>query len=179
MGLYPYLFYVPPEYVTSADHFPDDTKGEVTLQITESETREIFTTRAFLAKEEDDLSNPSPLTVLRGPHENTEEQWYIEIIETDIEESHATNANKELLQECLFDARTNSDLVNTRSEDVRALIDYLVEINEYDSVSEAVRSLTKAAIADQYPEHLEAYVEVKSEFESEELLHSFEEENFT
>lgn len=39
------------EYVTSEEHPPEDPSGEITLQVTASETKAIFTTRPRIARD--------------------------------------------------------------------------------------------------------------------------------
>lgn len=154
-----------PRYIMSEEHLPDDFDDEVTLQVTDAESKKIFTTRAQIAEDPSQLPDPEPLTILRGPHENIEDQWYIQIIETDPE---TVETDRELMRECIAESR-EEDLVNTRSEEVRAMVTYLVETGEYQSVSDAIRSLVMDELADQYPQHLDAYVEIRSEFDREEL----------
>ncbi|WP_410767440.1 hypothetical protein [Haloferax sp. DFSO60] len=154
------------QYITSEDHLPADTSGEVTIQVTNQETKEIFQTRARLSQDRGELDEPIPLTVLRGPHENTEEQWYIEVIEADID---VTPIDDQILDRCIEESRTKSDVVTVRSEDVRALVTYLVETGEYDSVSEAVRTFVRQHLAETRPELLERYVERRTTLEQEDL----------
>jgi len=55
------------QYITSEDHLPADTDGEISLQVTDQETKHIFTTRARIARDAAELDDPDPLTILRGP----------------------------------------------------------------------------------------------------------------
>ncbi|MFC7115494.1 hypothetical protein ACFQH2_11815 [Natronoarchaeum sp. GCM10025703] len=74
------------EYVTSETNLPENYEdGEIQLQISDKNTKEIFSTQAKVSRDPEDLDDSEPLTVVRGPHENIEEQWYIEILETDTE----------------------------------------------------------------------------------------------
>ncbi|WP_424009317.1 hypothetical protein [Haloferax denitrificans] len=155
-----------PQYITSEDHLPADTGGEVTVQVTNQETKEIFQTRARLSRDSHDLDDPEPLTVLRGPHENVEEQWYIEIIEADLDGAPVDDG---VLDRCIEQSRTQSDVVTVRSEDVRALVTYLVETGEYDSVSEAVRTFVTQHLAETRPLLLDRYVERRVRLEQDDL----------
>lgn len=153
-------------YTTSEEYLPEDPKGEVTLQVTHKETKEIFTTRARLAQSSDELANPEPLTIVRGPHESVEEQWYIEILETDIDD---LEINREVLWECIKRSREESNIINARSDELRTLLLYLVQTNSYGSVSEAVRGLLRDHLSDQFPELVDEYVDVRTEYEREEI----------
>lgn len=152
-------------YTTSEEHLPEEPDGEVTLQVTDTDSREIFWTRARVARDPEELTDPEPLTVVRGPHENIEEEWYVEIIETDIEE----RVDVALLKECIEETREGSDLLNARSPELRAMLEYLLRREEYDSLSEAVRSLLSAQLAEEYPALVEEYVEERTNIEREEM----------
>lgn len=156
------------EYITSEDHVPDDTSGEVTIQVTDQETKEIFTTRARIAPTATELSNPQPLTILRGPHENVEDQWYIEFLDTEVG-GGASEVDLDLLRECIQESREGSNVVTARSADVKAMLSYLVESGEYDSISVAVRSLLRDHLASEYPELVDQYVDLHAEFERDEV----------
>lgn len=156
------------EYVTSEEHLPSDLNGEVTLQVTDAETRAIFTTRARIAQERSQLAEPEPLTVVRGPHENIKEEWFIDILETNVEEG----VDHDLLAECVDQSRTETNVINTRSEDIHALLTYLVETGEFDSRSDAVRSLLKEALSQEYPDLVRAYLDRKSRLDRDELADS-------
>lgn len=149
-------------YTTAEEYLPDDTDGELTLQVTDVESREIFQTRARVSRDADDLSAPDPLTVVKGPHENIEEQWYIEILET---EGAPARLDSDLLRRCVVEAREDSDLLNARSEELRAMVSYLVRTGEFDSLSDAVRSLLSAQLTEEYPDLVDQYVEVRTELE--------------
>lgn len=157
-------------YITSGDHLPADTSGEVTVQVTNQETKEIFRTSARLARDPEELDDPEPLTVLRGPHENTEEQWYIEVIEADLD---AAPVDEAVLDRCIEESRSESDVVTVRSEDVRALVTYLVETGEHDSVSGAVRALVREHLAESRPALVDRYVERRARVERDELAREF------
>jgi hypothetical protein len=152
-------------YTTSEEHLPEEPEGEATMQVTDTESREIFWTRARIARDPQELKEPEPLTVVRGPHENIEEQWYVEMLETDVEES----VDDALLRECIEETREESDLLNARSAELRALLEYLVRCEEYDSLSDAVRSLLSAQLAEQYPALVEEYVDERTNIEREEM----------
>lgn len=160
---------MPGAYTTSEEYLPDDTDGEVTLQVTDTESREIFRTRARVSRDREDLDDPDPLTVVRGPHENIEEEWYIEIIETDVGEG---GIDADLLADCAREAREESDLLNARSEELRALLLYLVRSGEFDSLSEAVRSLLSSQLSAEYPELVEEYVDARTALERESVASS-------
>ena len=151
-------------YTTSEEYLPDDTDGEVTLQVTDAESREIFQTRARVSRDPDELSSPDPLTVVKGPHENIEVEWSIEIIET---EGSPTRVDTDLLRRCIVEAREESDLLNARSEELRAMVSYLVRVGEFDSTSDAVRSLLSKQLTAAYPELVDEYVEERTAVERE------------
>ncbi|WP_266081201.1 hypothetical protein [Haladaptatus caseinilyticus] len=153
-------------YTTSEEHLPEDPNGEVTLQVTDGDTKEIFTTRAYISQDPEELADPESLTIVRGPHESVEEEWFIEIIETEINE---IEIDQEVLSECIKQSKENSNVVNARSDEVRALLLYLVETNRYGSVSEAVRGLLEDHLADHYPDLVNEYVDIRTELEREEL----------
>jgi Arc/MetJ-type ribon-helix-helix transcriptional regulator len=157
-------------YTTSEEYLPDDTDGEVTLQVTDMESREIFRTRARVSRDADDLADPAPLTVVKGPHENIEEQWYIDFIETDVGD---VVVDETLLQECIEAAREDSDLLNARSEELRAMLQYLVRDGEFESLSDAVRTLLSAQLSSEYPELVDEYVEARTALERESVASAF------
>lgn len=156
------------EYITSADHVPEDTNGEITIQVTDQETKEIFETRARIAPTAGELSNPQPLTILRGPHENIEDQWYIEFLDSDVG-GRDVEVDTDLLRECLQESREGSNVLTARSEDVKAMVEYLVESGEYESVSVAVRGLLRDHLAEEYPELVDEYVSLRAELERDEV----------
>jgi hypothetical protein len=153
-------------YITSEDHLPDDTDGEITLQVMDQETKHIFSTRARIARDAADLVDPSPLTILRGPHENREEQWYIEVLETDVGETTVDDA---VLRRCLERSKTESNVLTARGEDIKTLVSYLVETGEFESVSVAVRSLLREQLSQSRPELVDRYVDLRTEHEREEM----------
>jgi Arc/MetJ-type ribon-helix-helix transcriptional regulator len=155
-------------YTTSEEYLPDDTDGEVTLQVTDTESREIFQTRARVSRDREDLAAPTPLTVVRGPHENIEEQWYIEIIEAE----EADGIDTDLLRRCAVEAREGSDLLNARSEELRAMLSYLVRTGEFDSMSDAVRSLLSSRLSEAYPDLVDRYVDERTDLEREAVASS-------
>ncbi|MBV0925977.1 hypothetical protein KTS45_17375 [Halomicroarcula limicola] len=157
-------------YSTAEENLPDDPEGEVRLQLTNTDTKEIFVTRARVAKSETELDDPEPLTVVRGPHENIKEDWYIEILEANPE---LEEIDEEILQECIEYSRTESNVINARSEDARALLQYLVAVDEFDSVSDAVRTIVNAYMRETYPELLDAYLDAKAERIRDDLSSSF------
>ncbi len=156
------------EYITSEDHVPDDTSGEITIQVTDQETKQIFETRARIAPTAAELSNPQPLTILRGPHENVEDQWYIQFLDADIG-GDGVDVDTDLLRECLEQSREESNVLTARSEDVKAMVQYLVESGEYESVSVAVRSLLRDHLAEEYSELVDEYVSLRAERERDEV----------
>ncbi|HET7325132.1 MAG TPA: hypothetical protein VFJ06_12445, partial [Halococcus sp.] len=112
------------EYVTAEDEVPEVPAEAVTIQVTDEETKEIFRTRATIAAEPDDLTDPAPLTVVRGPHENIQEQLYIEVLDAEMD---GREIEQDLLRESIQQSRNGSNIVNARSDDLRALLVYLVE----------------------------------------------------
>jgi Arc/MetJ-type ribon-helix-helix transcriptional regulator len=154
------------EYVTSEDELEELPDDEVTIQITDKSTKEIFRTRAKVADEPDDLSDPAPLTVVRGPHENVQEQWYIEILDASVD---GEGIDRELLRESIQQSRTESNIVNARSDDLRSLLVYLVKTGEYASVSEGVREILLDHLSADHPDLIEAYAEVRAELDREDL----------
>lgn len=155
------------EYVTSETNLPPDPEGdEIKLQITDKSTKEISSTRARISRSPDDLNDPVPLTVVKGPHENTEEQWYIDILETNIE---SEEIDRELLEEVYENVRSDANVINTRSDEVKTLLQYLVEKGQYGSVSQASRTIMFEYLSDQYPELLDEYVNLKIRHEQQQL----------
>jgi Arc/MetJ-type ribon-helix-helix transcriptional regulator len=154
------------EYTTSEEHLPDDLDGEITFQITNAETKEIFMTRARIAHEPEELADPERLTVVRGPHENTEEEWYIDILEADVD---AIDIDHDVLRECIRMSRDETNIVNARSDDLRALLMYLVETGHYQSVSGAVRAILREYLAEHFTDLVETYIDERTEFERDDL----------
>ena len=153
------------EYITSRAALPEDTDGVVTLQVTDAETKEIFRTKARVARSATQLADPVSLTVVSGPHENQREQWYAEFL-TDEREASVDEA---LLHRCVEESRASADVVNTRSSELKALLTYLVETGEYESTSAAARRLLSEGLAAEHPSLVESYLEVKATFERDEL----------
>lgn len=153
-------------YITSEDHLPEDTTGEVTIQVTDQETKEIFQTRARLSRQADDLDDPDTLTIMRGPHENTEEQWYIEVIET---EPSTRPIDEAVLDKCITESQLESNVVTVRSEEVKALATYLVEVGEYDSVSEVVRTVFLNRLSETRSDLLDQYVNQRMDLKHEQM----------
>ncbi|QHS17713.1 hypothetical protein GWK26_11475 [haloarchaeon 3A1-DGR] len=152
---------MPGTYVTSETNLPPDPEdGEIRLQVTDQHTKEIFDTRARVSRDPDSLEDPEPLTVLKGPHENVEERWYIDVIETDVEEP---DVDVELLESIIDETAARNNVINTRSREVKAILLYLERTGEFESVSEASRQLMLDHLAEEYPELLEAYIDRKVE----------------
>lgn len=157
-------------YLTSRTDLPDSSSREITLQVTEKATREIFQTRARVARQPEDLDNPEPLTVMMGPHENIEEEWYIEILDPNVPTTKEDDSiNLDLLRECLLSVRSGSNVINTRSEAVKVLLQYTVEQGRYDSLSEASRQLLLERLEEIEPGLVDAYVQVKVDADREML----------
>lgn len=154
------------EYVTSEDELAEVPDKEVTIQITDKETKEIFETRAKIAEEPDELTDPAPLTVVRGPHENVQEQWYIDVIDAEI---NGQEIDRELLRDSIEQSRTESNIVSARSDDLRSLLVYLVKTDEYASVSESVREILLEHLAEEHPDLIKAYADVRAELDREDL----------
>jgi hypothetical protein len=154
------------EYVTSEDELAEVPDEEVTIQITDKETKEIFKTRAKIAEEPDELTDPAPLTVVRGPHENVQEQWYIEIHDATVD---GREIERELLRDSIEQSRNESNIVSARSDDLRSLLVYLVKTGEYASVSEGVREILLEHLSEEHPDLIEAYADVRSELDREDL----------
>lgn len=155
------------EYVTSETNLPPDPeRDEISIQVTDKETKEIFSTRARVSRDSDELDDPAPLTVVKGPHENTEEQWYIEVLETDID---AESVDRGTLERVMDATADDPNVINTRSEEVKTLLRYLVETGQYGSVSEASRKILYEHLSERYPELVDEYVELKVKREQREL----------
>lgn len=156
------------EYVTSETNLPPDPEEEeILLQISDKDTREIFNTRARISRDSSALTDPAPLTVVRGPHENTREQWYIDILTTDVE---AETVDRELLHTAMDSVKDGENIINTRSDEVKILLRYLVETGQYNSVSQASRTIMFEYLSDNYPELIDEYVDLKVKRERKELL---------
>ncbi|MFC6718355.1 ubiD operon protein [Natrialbaceae archaeon GCM10025810] len=155
------------QYITAEEHLPEAGEGETVLQIRDAETKKIFRSQVRIAKDADRLEHPEPLSVVKGPHENTREQWYVEFVDE-------REAVEERLERLLREQREESNVLNTRSADLKVLLRYLVETGEYDSTAEAARDLLLAQFADEYPSLLETYAECKVEFEPDPLRDALE-----
>ena len=155
------------EYITSEEHVPDD-EGEAVIQIRDAETKAIFRTRARVSRDPDGLEDPQPLSVVRGPHENRREQWYVELVDEDaVEEDRLERLSRE--------QREASNVVNTRSDDLKVLLRYLVETGHYESTAAAARRLAFEGLAADHPSLLETYDELRTEYESDPLREALRE----
>jgi hypothetical protein len=163
------------EYVTSETNLPPEPEGkEITLQISDKDTREIFNTRARISRNPDALTDPAPLTVVKGPHENKEEKWYIEILTADIE---SESVDRELLRTTLKEVKDDANIINTRSDEVKTLLRYLVKTGQYSSVSQASRTIMFEYLADTHPELVDEYVDLRVKLEHQELLDTNQEKH--
>ncbi|ELZ06379.1 hypothetical protein C482_01125 [Natrialba chahannaoensis JCM 10990] len=156
------------QYVTAAEHVPEDATGETvtTLQLRDPETKEIFEARVRLSRTETHLEDPHPLSVVSGPHETTTEQWYVEFVDRAVDET--------LLESLAADQRERSNVINTRSDDLKVLLRYLVETGRYESSSAAIRKLLFSQLAEQEPALLDAYDEIRTEYDSDPLREALE-----
>ena len=155
------------KYVTVGEHVPDAEGGETVLQIRDAETKEIFRTRARVARDPDRLEDPEPLEVVKGPHENTTEQWYVELLEED-------DVDRSCLERLLEEQRERSNVINTRSDDLNVLLRYLVEAGHHESTSEAARALLLERIAEEHPSLLEAYDGLRTDYETDPVREAME-----
>lgn len=156
------------EYVTSETNLPPDPEGEeILLQISDKDTREIFSTRARVSRDSAALTDPVPLTVVKGPHENRKEQWYIDILTADVE---AETVDRDLLRTAMGSVNDGENIINTRSDEVKILLQYLVETGRYNSVSQASRTIMFEYLSENYPELIDEYVDLKVKRERQELL---------
>lgn len=156
------------EYVTSETNLPENYKdGTIQLQISDKDTKEIFNTQAKVSRDPEDLDDPEPLTVVRGPHENIEEQWHIEILKTDTGPEGVDSA---VLKSVIEDLEDDSNIINTRSEDLKTLLEYLTRSGTFESVSEASRSIMLEYISENYPDLVEEYADLKVQAERDELI---------
>lgn len=154
------------KYITSESNLPDDPEGEeIQLQVSDEETKEIFDIRAKIDRDPDNLTDPDTLTVVKGPHENTEEEWYLDVLETD----DGDPIDTELLESTMTDVEEQSTVINTRSKEVKTLLQYLTERGEFDSVSEASRTIMLEYLSDTYPDLVSEYIDLKVESERNEL----------
>ncbi|ELY90220.1 hypothetical protein C483_11948 [Natrialba hulunbeirensis JCM 10989] len=156
------------QYVTAAEHVPEDVTGETvtTLQLRDPETKEIFEARVRLSRTETHLEDPHPLSVVSGPHETTTEQWYVEFVDRAVDET--------LLESLASSQRERSNVLNTRSDDLKVLLRYLVETGRYESSSAAIRELLFSQLAEQEPALLDAYDEIRTEYDSDPLREALE-----
>lgn len=154
------------KYITSESNLPDDPEGEeIQLQVSDEETKEIFDIRAKIDRDPDNLTDPVSLTVVKGPHENTEEKWYLDVLETD----DGDPIDTELLESTMTDVEEQSTVINTRSKEVKTLLQYLTEKGEFDSVSEASRTIMLEYLSDTYPDLVSEYIDLKVQSERNEL----------
>src|SRR6056297_1164052 len=152
-------------YITAEEHLPDDAHTETTLQITDARTKRIFEARVRVARDPEELTDPQPLTVVAGPHESVSKEWYVELLD----EVDAAGLNEDLLRRLANDQETTSNIVNTRSDDLKVLLRYLVEAGEYDSTADALREVAFEYLATEHPALLESYEEIRTEFEADPL----------
>jgi len=154
------------KYITSESNLPENPEGEeIQLQVSDEETKEISTIRARVDREPDNLVDPDTLTVVKGPHEDTEEEWYVDVLETDNGEPIDT----ELLESTMTKLEDKSTVINTRSKEVKTLLQYLTEKGEYNSVSEASRTIMLEYLSEAYPELVSEYIDLKVQSERSEL----------
>ncbi len=152
-------------YITAEEHLPDEDQTETTLQITDAETKRIFEARVRIASEPDELTDPRLLRVVTGPHENVSEERYVELID----EIDSAGINEDLLRRLANEQETTSNIVNTRSDDLKVVLRYLVESGQYESTAEALREIAFQYLAESQPALLETYEDVRTEFEADPL----------
>lgn len=154
------------KYVTSENDLPADPTGEeIRLQVSDERTKEIFDVKARIDQDPENLTDPEELTVVKGPHENIEEEWYIEVIETD----NGDRIDVELLESTMEQVDDQTTVINTRSKEVKTLLQYLTERGEFESVSEASRTIMLEYLSDAYPDLVSEYIDLKVESERAEL----------
>lgn len=154
------------KYVTSENNLPDDPAGkEIELQVSDEQTKEISNVRAKIDKTPESLSDPDTLTVVKGPHENIEEEWYIDILETERDEA----VDADLLESIMTDLEDESTVINTRSAEVKTLLKYLTETGEFTSVSEASRTIMLEYLSETHPNLVSEYIDLKVQSERSEL----------
>ncbi|MFB6085014.1 MAG: ubiD operon protein [Halorientalis sp.] len=152
-------------YITSADHLPEESGAETTLQITDAQTKRIFEARVRIAQDPDELADPVPLTVVAGPHESVSETMYVELLD----ETDASGLDRELLTRLATDQEAASNVLNTRSDDLSVLLRYLVETGEYESTADALREVAFDGLAAERSALLDAYAEVREELHDDPL----------
>lgn len=152
-------------YITSAEHLPEESRIETTLQITDAQTKRIFEARVRIAQDPDELTEPEPLTVVAGPHENVSETRYIELLD----ETEGTGIDEELLTRLTTEQEMTSNILNTRSDDLKVLLRYLVESGEYESTADALREIVFDHLAAERSGLLDTYMKVRSEFDDDPL----------
>lgn len=152
-------------YITSAEHLPEESQTETTLQITDAQTKRIFEARVRIAQDPAKLTDPEPVTVVAGPHESVSETRYIELLD----ETDAAGLDRELLTRLATEQESNSNILNTRSDDLSVLLRYLVETGEYDSTADALREMAFDYLAAERPALLDTYAEVRDELDDDPL----------
>jgi hypothetical protein len=157
-------------YITSADHLPEESQAETTLQITDAQTKRIFEARVRIAQDPDKLTDPEPVTVVAGPHENVSETRYIELLD----ETDTSGFDRELLTQLATEQETRSNILNTRSDDLSVLLRYLVETGEYESTANALREIAFSYLAAEHPVLIDTYAEVREELDDDPLGRALE-----
>jgi hypothetical protein len=156
------------QYIIAEEHLPSAEQTETMLQIRDAETKEIFHSRAHIAKDPTQLEQPKSLSVVKGPHETTKEQWYIEFIDE-------TSTTEKRLERLLDEQSERSNIINTRSSNLSVLLRYLVETGQYESTAHATRELLFKQLANEHPSLLETYTDLKREYESDPLRDALKE----
>jgi hypothetical protein len=152
-------------YITAEEHLPNEDLTETTLQITDAETKRIFEARVRIARDPDELTDPRPLRVVAGPHEDVSEERYVELID----EIDSEGIDEDRLRRLAREQEMTSNIVNTRSDDLKVVLRYLVESGQYDSTAEALREISFQYLAENRPALLETYEDVRTEFEADPL----------
>ena len=135
------------------------------MQITDAETKRIFEARVRIAREPAELTDPQRLTVVTGPHETVSEEWYVEFRD----EIDSAGINEDLLWRLTREQETTSNIVNTRSDDLKVILRYLVEVGQYDSTADALRELAFEHLAAHHSALLTAYDDVRTDYEADPL----------
>ncbi|WP_226042690.1 ubiD operon protein [Natrinema sp. DC36] len=159
-------------YITAEEHLPDEDLTETTLQITDAETKRIFEARVRIAHDPHELTDPRPLRVVTGPHEDVSEERYVELID----EIASEGIDEDRLRRLAGEQETTSNIVNTRSDDLKVILRYLVESGQYDSTAEALREISFQYLAENRPALLETYEDVRTEFEADPLRRALTDE---